>query len=445
MKLRDSQVTAAAVVSPESKLLLADVGAGKTAAALEAVTLRALVHRMPGRTLVLGTKRICDMVWGPEIKTWAAGYNYASAAGLSPAERRAILFDTDIDIVGINFENLIWAANEFGSKLTDLFPNLIIDESSKLENPASKSFRAIKPILPLFQWRLPMTGTPRANYLHDIWGSVYLADLGASLGQYKEAFLQKFFMQVRRGGRLAWIPKHNSEQRIYELIKHVVHRMPFEWHDPVEIDYTIKLNPKVKAIMAEIDKRFRNEEAVVIDGVTYARMGARVNAKMLQLSSGHIYTDDGGYECIHHDKYEALEEIVTEAKGEPLMVVYQFEHEVDQLLARFPQAKLLDDDPQTLADWNDRKIDILIVHPRSCGHGLNAQLSQCDLQVWFTPTTDAELYTQTVGRLNRPGNPKTVRIIRLIMQGTKDKASYLVVAARQRGEDATLRSFEDDN
>jgi hypothetical protein len=62
--------------------------------------------------------------------------------------------------------------------------------------------------------------------------------------------------------------------------------------------------------------------------------------------------------------------------------------------------------------------------------------------VWFSPTTDAELYGQTIGRLNRPGNPKTIRVFRLIMQGTKDRAAYMVVAARQRGESLTLEAFE---
>lgn len=445
MDLYPSQETAADVTAAESKLLLADVGAGKTAAALTANIRRALNHHQPGRTLVLGTKRICDMVWGQEIKTWAPTYDYASAAGLSPDERRRILLDKTIDIVGLNFENLAWAVKEFGSELCNLFPNLIIDESSKLENPGSKSFKAIKAILHLFKWRLPMTGTPRANYLHDLWGSVYLADLGKSLGEYKEAFLQKYFIPVTRGGRLAWIPKYGAEEQIYERIRDVIHRMPFEWHKPVEQDVILKLDPAVKKIMRQIDELIEDEEVVTIDGVTYARYGSRVDAKMLQLSSGHVYTDDGGYKCIHHAKYDALEEIVAEAKGEPMMVVYQFEHELDQVLARFPQAKLLDDKAETLEAWNAGKIEILVVHPKSCGHGLNAQLSHCDLQVWISPTCDAEYYRQTVGRLNRPGNPKVVRIVRLIMQGTKDRASYMVIAARLRGEDATLESFENDD
>jgi SNF2 family DNA or RNA helicase len=332
---------------------------------------------------------------------------------------------------------------EYGTRLPELFPNLIIDESSKLENPSTKGFKALEPLLPLFKWRLPMTGTPRANHLHDLWGNVYLADLGNSLGVYKQAFLQFFFVQVQRRVGTAWLPKHDAEAQIYFRMKcfNAVYRMPFEWQKPVEIDINLPINPRVKALQGNIDAALKHDLDVTIDGVTYARGGNRVAAKMFQLSSGFIYKDDHTVDHLHSDKMNALVEIVDEAKGEPVMVVYQFDHERDAILERFPYARLLDG-AATLEEWNDGKIPMLVVHPLSCGHGLNAQLGGCDMQVWFSPTVDAELYGQTVGRLNRPGNPKTIRVFRLIMQGTKDRAAYMVVAARQRGEHLTLEAFE---
>lgn len=436
--LRPAQIDAAFYLENKSALLLADVGAGKTATSLTA--LRA--HNTPFRyrTLVLGTKRICETVWGPEVAMWAPGYTYACAAGKNAGERCAILEDDSIDIVGLNYENIIWAIKTYGKRLATLFPNLIIDESSRLENPASKSFKAIDPILPLFSWRLPMTGTPRANHLHDLWGSVYLADLGKALGEYKEAFLQYFFHPVNRRIGLDWIPKAGSEAEIYDRLKGVVYRMPFLWHPLVEQDVILPLNPMVDKIQKHIDKELKESPVVTLHGITYTRDGNRINAKMLQLSSGFVYDDDHNVVLVHDDKIKALKEIVDEARGEPIMVVFQFDHERDHILKAFPQARLLDS-AAVLDQWNDGKIEILLVHPKSCGHGLNAQLSGCDLQVWFTPTTDAELYTQVGGRLNRPGNPKTIRVLRLIMQGTKDRACYNVVAARQRGEHATLDAF----
>ena len=440
-ELRLAQSTAVSVISQRNQLLLADVGAGKTATVLRAIRARRLVQGRK-RVLVVGTKRICNMVWGQEIEIWTPELSYASVAGASPSARAAFMENQFVDIVAINYDNLIWACEHFGDQLPVMFPWLVVDESSKLENPASKSFRAIKPLLEKFEWRLPMTGTPRANHLYDIWGNAYLADLGEALGQYREAFLQRWFWPLRRQIGVDWIPKAGAEEEIYKRLGKTVHRMPFKQKKAVEIDVLLPLNPEVKTIQGLIDASIKLEEKVTyVNGITYARNGHRVNAKLLQLSSGIVYADNADPIWLHNDKLDALGEIVAEANGEPMMVVFQFDHERDAILRRFPQARLLDTDA-TLLEWNESKVEIMLVHPLSCGHGLNAQFSHSSLQVWYTPTSDAELYTQTIGRLNRPGNPNTVRVVRLIMKGTKDMAAYMVVEARQRGEHATLEMFE---
>ena len=439
LELREAQLTAVSHIVSESVLLLADVGAGKTATVLNALRRRRLIYGRK-RTLVLGTKRICDTVWDTEIQTWAPEFSYESVAGKNATERFLMMMDERIDIIGLNFENLIWAAEVFKDDLHVFFPQLVIDESSKLENPSSKSFKAIRPLLPYFEWRLPMTGTPRANHLHDLWGSLYLADLGVSLGEHKQAFLQNFFIPVQRAVGVDWIPRAHAEEIIKDRCIGRVYRMPFEWHPPVEMDVQIPLNIHVKHIQKEIDKQMKESGEAIIKGITYGRDGHRNATKMLQLSSGYVYDDNKITTFIHMDKLNTLKEIINEAHGEPVMVVFQFDHERDAILELLPQARLLDDD-NTLKAWNNGDIEVLLAHPKSCGYGLNAQFSGCDLQVWFTPTTDAEYYTQTIGRLNRPGNPKTIRVMRLIMQGTKDRTAYMVVAARQKGENATLESF----
>ena len=438
--LRPSQKTAASAISPISQLLLADVGAGKTATALQAIRQRRIVNGKQ-RVLVLGTLRICNTVWEQETAAWTPELTYASVAGKTESERKRIM-ESDCDIVGLNFDNLIWAVESYGEILPRLFHWLVIDECSKLENPASKSFRAIKPLLPLFEWRLPMTGTPRANHLYDLWGSVYLADIGESLGNYRGAFLQKWFYAVKRKVGIDYVPRWNAEDEIYNRIKGLVHRMPFEWQPPIEIDVILPLNPAVDKIQKEIDASLKNEvEKVALNGITFVRRGTRVHTKFLQLASGCIYDDKDEVVVIHQDKLDALAEIITEAKGEPVMVVFQYDHERDTIRGRFQDALVMDSD-ETLAEWNEGKINLLLVHPLSCGHGVNAQFSGSSLQIWYTPTADAELYTQTVGRMNRPGNNKTVRVMRLIMKGTKDQETYLIVAARQHSEVKTLGLFK---
>lgn len=439
--LRPEQSAAVSSLCHTSTLLVADVGAGKTATALRTLAMRSLIYGK-SRTLIFGTVRICNAVWGAEVAKWTPGVTYASVAGKPPAERKRIMEDPSIDLVGLNFDNIIWAVKTYGEDLPRMFPQLVIDESSWLENPSAKSFSTLRPLLPHFRWRLPMTATPQANHMADLWGNVYLADLGQALGTSKDAYLQNFFHPVRKLDRLGWIPQFQAPERIHRRIedKGSVYRLPFRWREPIEIDVPIPCHPKVHMIQKIIDERIGDSEPVAIEGVTYTQNGQRMHAKMLQLSSGLVYRDDQSILELHTEKLAALEEIVKEARGEPIMVVYQFIHERDAILAYFPQARLLDE--ASLVDWNRGNVEILLVHPRSCGHGLNAQFGGCDLQVWYTPTPDAELYRQTVGRLNRPGNDKSVRVMRLVMQGTKDRAAYLVIAARMKGENSTLDMFE---
>lgn len=440
-ELRPAQKMAVPIVASDSSLLLADVGAGKTATALQALRIRKLKFGRK-RTLLLSTVRVCKIVWPDEIKIWTPEFSYDHVAGKTLKQRCKIIEDTTLDIVGVNVDNLIWLTETYGPRLAELFDQLVIDESSKIHNPRSKSFKALKPYLVAFEWRLPMTGTPRSNFLYTIWGNAYLADLGKSLGQFFDGFLQNFFFPVDSHGHVKWRPKHDAEKQIYQRLQNVVHRMPFEWHKPMEIFYYIECDPTVRKIFNEVDKALKEEfEEVIIDGITYTRNGKRVKSKFLQLSSGFIYDDEGNTVHLHSAKLQALSEIIDEANGEPVMVIYQFDHERDAILDYFPQAKIISTD-DALKAWNSRQIEVGLIHPNSCGYGLNAQFSGCDLQVWFSPIEDAEKYTQVVGRINRPGNDKHVRVIRLVMRNTYDKACFLVVEARQRGEEATLEMFE---
>ena len=440
--LRASQKSAAAICAKENKLLMADVGAGKTAAALSALLRKHAVSDK--RTLVVSSVRICNMVWPDEVATWAPKLVYKSAAGLPEVKRKATM-NGGADIVGLNFENVIWACETFGEHLPRLFPRLIVDESSRLENSESKSFQAIQPLLPLFEWRLPMTGTPRANHLYDLWGQAYLADLGETFGYYREAFMQKWFYQQKRAFGVDWLPLPGAEGEINARLAKVGCRMVHDGEKPEVVYQDIKIprHPKVEQVLQRIAERLKNTEAgeVEIDGVTYThKREVRLN-KILQLSSGHLYKDDASVLRLHNAKLEALDEIVAAAQGESLMVVYQFRHEAAAIMERYPQARMMAEDDHALQEWNAGRLEMMLVHPASCGYGLNAQFGGA-IEVWFTPTPDAELYTQTVGRLARPGGFPFVRILRLVMEGTKDKYCYNVVEARQRGEKATLDYLE---
>jgi SNF2 family DNA or RNA helicase len=167
---------------------------------------------------------------------------------------------------------------------------------------------------------------------------------------------------------------------------------------------------------------------------------AALTMKLRQIASGAVYYDeDGRYEELHDAKLQALQSVVEEAGGSPILVAYIFQSTRDRLLRAFPQARVLDTDPATEDDWNAGRIPLLLAHPASCGHGLNLQDGGHHLAV-VDQDWDLELYQQIIERIGparqlQAGYDRPVYIHNLVARGTVDE---LVLARRE-----TKRSTQD--
>ena len=153
--------------------------------------------------------------------------------------------------------------------------------------------------------------------------------------------------------------------------------------------------------------------------------------QLLQMTSGEIYTkDDNGNHTgtarIHAAKIWALDDLIQQANGQPAIVFYYFQHERDRILEHFADSKepiearelrTADD----IRDWNAGKIDVLLLHPASAGHGLNLQAGG-HIAIWYTmPNWNLELYQQANARIYRQGQKQPVTIYRIIAEGTIDE------------------------
>ncbi|MCI7306172.1 MAG: DEAD/DEAH box helicase, partial [Trueperella sp.] len=160
--------------------------------------------------------------------------------------------------------------------------------------------------------------------------------------------------------------------------------------------------------------------------------------KLLQLSAGAIYTDPTSAEWVdvHDAKLDGLEDLVEAANGQPLLVAYWYTHDRERILARVPQARVLDVE-QDFADWNAGKISVGLIHPASAGHGLNLQAGG-HILVWFSLTWSLELYQQTNARLHRQGQQMPVSIIHLVGEDTFDERVLEVLARKGVGQAALV-------
>ena len=149
------------------------------------------------------------------------------------------------------------------------------------------------------------------------------------------------------------------------------------------------------------------------------------------MAKGAIYTDDGKVAHIHDRKLDALEDLIEAANGNPLLVAYWYQHDIDRIRQRFPEVRVLKSS-EDIRDWNAGKIPVAAIHPASAGHGLNLQAGGSTL-VWFGLTWSLELYQQANARLHRQGQEKPVIVHRLLVQGGVDQD----VAKALEGKDET--------
>jgi SNF2 family DNA or RNA helicase len=150
-----------------------------------------------------------------------------------------------------------------------------------------------------------------------------------------------------------------------------------------------------------------------------AETAAGLIAKLQQLSSGSVYGEDKEVIHVHTAKMDALLDIIEEANGQSVLIVYQFKHTLSRLRKKLGINFADVRDPRAIDDWNKGDLQLMGLHPASGGHGLNLQAGG-HIIVWFDQTYNLEHYQQANARLHRQGQEHPVMVHRLICTDTID-------------------------
>lgn len=455
--LRDQQHLMADIIRNEpAKLIVAPMGVGKSGATLTA--LRDLHDSFTiRRTLVVAPKLVAKETWPDEIEGWehTRVLSYAVAVG-TEAERRAAI-DADAEITIINRENLPWLAKylkERGRKWP--YDCVVVDESSMFKAGAKRTKRArVKKADGTVAMRKGgnitrfgvmtaarkhidriylLTGTPAPNGPHDLWGQAYLLDQGERLMPTITAFRKRWFIEDRYRHTIEVRP--GAESEIMDRISDVMVSMPRVdiVPDPVFIPIRVDLPPKVMAEYREFERTLVSESY----DVEAVSKGVLAN-KLLQLSNGSLYRDDGTVAPVHTVKLDALKEIVERAAGDPILCFYSFRFDLEAIRSKFPEAVVLSETPDAVKDWNAGKIKLLLAHPASCAHGLNMQYGG-HIAVWYGLTWSLELYQQANARLPRPGQKNIVAIYQIVARNTYDEVALESLNAKGVTQDAIIKA-----
>ena len=413
----------------------AGMGMGKTVSTLTALDGLNLLSNKP--KLVLAPLRVAASTWPDEARKWAHIQSEVVPIVGNAKQRRAALLQ-DAEIYTTNYENIPWLVEELGERWP--FDTVVADESTKLKSYRSrqggKRARALAQVAFLSERFIELTGTPSPNGILDLWGQLYFLDKGARLGRSYTSFVNRWFRPVRVGNspfavRQELLP--GAQDEIHERLRDICLTLDakdyFDIRDPIVTDIHVTLPDAVRKMYKDLEREmFLQLESCTVS----ADNAAAKTVKCLQLANGAVYKDDSkGWAEVHDLKLQALESVINEAAGMPVLVAYHFKSDLARILKAFPQSRVLDQDPQTIRDWNAGKIPILLAHPASAGHGLNLQ-DGGNILVFFSHWWDLEQYQQIVERIGptrqlQAGHDRPVFIYHIIASGTVDE---LVVERR---------------
>lgn len=423
--------------------LFLDMGLGKTVTSLTAIDILMNDYLDIGKVLVIAPKNVAENTWTDEVQKWEhlRGLKVTCISGTAVKRRKAL--DEEADIYTVSRDNVVWLVDEL--KKDWKFDTLIIDELSSFKNPSSKRFKKLKTVTPFFDRVIGLTGTPAPNSYMDLWSQIYLLDRGERLGKNITAFRRQFFNAYSRGMYVEYELKEGAKEKIDDLISDICVSMKSKDYlkdlkEPIIIDYKVKLDNKEFKLYRDMAKEAVAE--VTENDKVVALSAAVVTNKLLQMANGTVYGEDKKPFKIHERKIEALDDILEQAQNENILVFYNFQSDLENILSRFPEAKKFEGG-EDIRNWNSRKIKMLLLHPASAGHGLNLQQGG-SIIVWYGLTWSLELYLQANARLVRQGQKEVVRIYRLVTEHTIDERVIETLNGKKYKQDELLEKLKAD-
>jgi SNF2 family DNA or RNA helicase len=318
---------------------------------------------------------------------------------------------------------------------------LVVDESTKFKDYSTARFKLLKPSLPRFKRRLILTGEPNPNGYMDLFGQMFIVDLGNSLGRFITHYRAKFFFQSGYGG-YDYTLRQGADKEIQDAIRPVVMRLAAEDHlempELIIDDIMIELDPASRKIYKQFEDDFLAE---VGDATIMSVNAAAVGSKCRQVANGGVYDENHIAHHVHDLKTAALVDLVEQLQGQPLLVGYEFQHDLERIRRVFPNAPCLTGASGAKLDrmvdgFNAGTIPVLLGHPASAGHGLNLQGS-CYHICWYGLTWDFDLYKQMVARVWRQGQKSNrVFVHRIMADRTLDKTVAKVLLNKERTANA---------
>lgn len=452
------------ILNNTRSMLAVDMGMGKTIATLSAIA-ELFSHALIYGVLILAPRRVAESVWKQQCAEWehTAHMRVCVLRGNKKVMERNLEVPHHVWVT--NYESLPWLystlnKNFFRRGRSLPFDMIVFDESTRIKNTEGKRISTWYrhnslgySMLDYFPRRIGMTGTIAPNGYWDLLGQYLALDDGARLGASQRIYEEMFFEVNPYTRRRAL--RSGAKEEIQKLIADITFSLQADQYldlpDYVYNNLYVDLPPAARAAYDSLESDMFAELA---SGTVEVFNASAVTTKCRQVANGVVLDsgDDRTAHVVHDAKLEALDEVLEEAAGQPVFVVYNYVADMERIKSRYKgtyrigylgpgvsESKAVD----LIDDWNRGLYDILLSHPKSSGHGLNLQHGSHQL-VWFGVDYNLEDYQQTNARLRRQGQKNPCVIVHHILaRNTVDSVILSALASKARDQQELRDKLEE--
>lgn len=406
---------------------MSDPGSGKTLVEIMDFADR---RKKKGKcALVIASKSLLEPAWGDDIRKFAPNLTTSVAY----ATNRQSAFDATADVYITNHDAVRWLAQKPKGWFAK-FDTLIVDESSAFKHHTAQRSKGLAKISKFFDYIRLMSGTPNTNGVCDLWHQVFVLDGGKRLGRSFFGFRSALCVPEQVGpaaSMVKWVDKENAEAIVSALISDIVIRHRFEDCVDIPANHQYSVNYHLPKKHMEKYKELEDNSSLILKKSSVTAInGAVLYGKLLQLASGAVYNDDGGYSLIDTERYSLVLDLVQERQHS--VVFFHWQHQRDQLIemaiARKVRYALIDGTvsgkkrDEVVKHYQAGFYDVIFAHPQSAGHGLT--LTKGTATIWTSPTHNLEHYLQGLKRVHRIGQKEKTETIMVLAPGTVEERVY---------------------
>jgi SNF2-related domain len=433
------------------------MGTGKGVATLTALDALILAGD-DAPTLVIGPLRVARDVWSDEAAKWAHLKDIIVSPMIGGEAERLVGLKRDASVYTVNFDNLPWLVEYWGTRWP--YTKVVVDESTRLSGfrlrQGTAQAKALGSVAHTKVKRLiELTGTPAPNSLKKLWGQLWFLDAGHRLGRTYDSFTKRWFQRSMDGYGIEALDcaQEQIHQRIGDVCLSIDIKDYVELAEPIQVPIYVELPAAARTKYREMEKKLYTE----IDGRSAEAFGgAAKTQKLLQLANGAIYVDPAAdcdehpkakeFREVHDAKLQALESVVQEFDGVPLLVIYEFKSDLARLMRAYPKGVPLAT-REGMAAFKSGKAPMGFAHPKSVGHGVDGLQDVTNVAVLFGRNWDLELYDQVLGRIGpvrqmQSGHNRPVFIVDIMARDTVDEDVTERRAGKRSVQDILLDSLK---